>query len=140
MHYPSLLDSSVKDYVEGEMLDKFSSLVRAVQASDKAAATDAAGPSLDTLEAAGREFANSWKDGIERLSNSASKAFARPAKGEQRASKEQQEQTNEYLKQALVQLVLYYQRFQVEPLLLLSFFSLFFFSLFSKLCCGPSTL
>lgn len=82
-------------------MERFGRLVRFVKATSAATGgTDE--PDLSTAEQIAKHFARSWRDGIDNINASVMQNFAESG-GE-----------TEILKQVLIQLVLYYQRFQVS--------------------------
>lgn len=94
-------------YVEEELAEKFGRLVAFVKRTEHALGRDeaAAAAAVDEAEvrALARHFAQFWRSGIEQINASVQKTFsaAVDAAG-----------SMEILKQCLIQLVLYYQRFQ----------------------------
>lgn len=122
-HWASLLQSQVTLYVEEELSEKFNKLVTFVKStsaalddvernrsSNPAENSNAAAAVIDmaNLESIVKHFAKYWRDGIESINSSVLKNFGSEAS----TAEEENKAATEILKRVLVQLVLYYQRFQ----------------------------
>jgi len=104
LYFEERVTAKNKEYVEEELRDKFGKLVRFVKTRG-----DDNDISADKVEEIVKGFARSWRDGIESINASVMNHFNIPEDSEIPVMPEV---ATDVLKQVLIQLVLYYQRFQ----------------------------
>jgi hypothetical protein len=105
-YFDTRCQMKVRVYVEEELQQKFSRLVALVKESSGAEEE----PDAEVMSSIVRLFARSWRDGIESINASVQQNFAVADAGGGGSGPASEGQ--EILKQVLIQLVLYYQRFQ----------------------------
>jgi hypothetical protein len=108
VYFEQRCQARVKVYVEEELTQKFARLVAVVKdSSGEGFEADA-----DTMCSIVRLFARSWRDGIESINASVQQNFSDAESASGGAGSSAPSEGQEILKQVLIQLVLYYQRFQ----------------------------
>eukprot|EP00808_Paulinella_micropora_P010447 g5898.t1 len=102
-HFSELMAQQVTLVVEEELTEKFGKLISFLKEAE--AVNGVKDPAL--AETIVRHFAKNWKDGMEQIHTSVQRSFSVEEQGDAKSS-----HSFEILKQVLVQLLLYYSRFE----------------------------